>query len=62
MELPGERRSLVAVDLRATVEEARQHLQDSGTEMAYVISQNVPGLPRVYGVLGQAEIDGSYRY
>lgn len=62
LELPGERRDLVAVDMRATVEEARQHLHDSGKEMAYVISQNVPGLPRVYGVLSHDEIESSYRY
>ncbi|MDR9437534.1 MAG: chloride channel protein [Thiohalophilus sp.] len=62
MELPGERRTLVAIDMRATMEEARQHLHDSGKEMAYVISQNVPGLPRIYGVLSRDEVEGSYRY
>lgn len=62
LELPGERRTLVAVDMRATLEEARQLLHDSGKEMAYVISQNVPGLPRIYGVLSRDEVEGSYRY
>ncbi len=62
MELPGERRTLVAVDIRATMEEVRQHLHDSGKEMAYVISQNVPGLPRIYGVLSHDEVESSYRY
>ncbi|MDY6978919.1 MAG: chloride channel protein [Pseudomonadota bacterium] len=62
MDLPGERRTLVAVDMRATMQEARQLLHDSGKEMAYVISQNVPGLPRIYGVLSRDEVEGSYRY
>jgi hypothetical protein len=62
MEIPGDRRTLVAVDMRATMEEARQRLHDSGKEMACIISQNVPGLPRIYGVLGQDEIESSYRY
>lgn len=62
LEIPGERRTLVTVDMRATVQEARQHIQDSGQEMACVISQNVPGLPRVYGVLSQDEIESSYRF
>ncbi|MFP4609667.1 MAG: chloride channel protein [Thiohalophilus sp.] len=62
MELPGERRTLVSVDMRATLEEARQLLHDSGKEMACVISQNVPGLPRIYGVLSRDEVEGGYRY
>jgi CIC family chloride channel protein len=62
LEIPGKRYSLVAVELSATLEEARQSLKDSRADMVYVVSRNVPGLPRVYGVLSRTDIDSGYRY
>lgn len=60
--LPAERRSLVSVDVRATLEEARRRLNESGADMVCVVNRNVPGVARVYGVLGQSDIDSSYRF
>jgi H+/Cl- antiporter ClcA len=62
LEIPGERRSVVAVELNASLEEARKSLQDNHVDLVCVVSRHVPGLSRVYGVLSEAEIDSSYRY
>ena len=62
IDLPGERLQTTAVDMGATLQEAQDKLTKSGAEVLYVISQTVPGIPRVLGVLTPEDIESSYRY
>jgi CIC family chloride channel protein len=62
IELPGERLQVTTVDMRATLQEAQDRLMQTGAEAVYVISQTVPGIPRVLGVLTPEDIENSYRY
>jgi len=62
IELPGERLQVTTVDMRATLQEAQDRLLQTGAEAVYVISQTVPGIPRVLGVLTPEDIENSYRY
>ncbi len=62
MALPGGRYQAGAIDFQATLQEARERLQESGTEALYVTRTTVPGIPRVYGVLTAEDIENSYRY
>jgi len=62
MALPGNRYHAGAIDFQATLQEARERLQESGTEALYVTRTTVPGIPRVYGVLTAEDIESSYRY
>jgi CBS domain-containing protein len=50
------------IDMGATLQEAQARLQKSGTEALYVVSQTVPGIPRVLGVVTLADIENSYYY
>ena len=59
--IPAERQQGAAIDLGASLLEARQRLDDSGAERLYVISQTVPGVPRVYGTLSRDDIERAYR-
>jgi H+/Cl- antiporter ClcA len=62
IELPGERLQTATVDMRATLQEAQDRFRDSGAEALCVVSQTVPGIPRVLGVLTLEDIESSYRY
>jgi len=62
IELPGARLQTATVDMRATLQEAQDRFRDSGAEALCVISQTVPGIPRVLGVLTPEDIESSYRY
>lgn len=62
LNIPGGRLETTSVDVRATLEEAREIFRSSGKEILYVISQTVPGIPRVYGVISRDDIENSYRY
>jgi len=62
MALPGNRFQAVAIDFQATLQEARERLQERGIEALYVTRTTVPGIPRVYGVLTAEDIENSYRY
>ncbi len=62
MALPGDRYQVGAIDFQATLQEARERLQESGTEALYVTRTTVPGISRVYGVLTAEDIENSYRY
>jgi CIC family chloride channel protein len=59
---PGERLQTAAVDIRATLHEAKEQMIATGAKALYVISQTVPGVPRVYGVLTQEDVESGYRY
>jgi H+/Cl- antiporter ClcA len=62
LEMPGERLQVLPVDMGATAQEAQEKIRQSGAEALYVISQTVPGIPRVLGVLTPADIENSYHY
>jgi H+/Cl- antiporter ClcA len=62
IDIPGQRLRATAVDMGATLQEAQDSLTESGAEALYVVSQTVPGIPRVLGVLGPEDIESSYRY
>jgi len=34
----------------------------TGAQALYVVSQTVPGVPRVYGVLTHEDVESGYRY
>ena len=62
IDIPGERLQTIAVDMGATLQEAQDRLTETGAEALYVVSQTVPGIPRVLGVLTPEDIESSYRY
>ena len=59
---PGKRLQTAAVDVRATLHEAQETMTTTGAQALYVISQTVPGVPRVYGVLTREDVESGYRY
>lgn len=62
LSMPGERLQAQAIDMGATMQEAQAKIQDGGAEALYVISQTVPGIPRVLGFVTPTDIENSYRY
>ena len=60
--VPGERLQTRPIDMGATLQEAQELMQKSGAEALYVISQTVPGIPRVLGVLTPEDIENRYHY
>ncbi len=61
MALAGDRYQVGAIDFQATLQEARERLQEGGADALYVTRTTVPGIPRVYGVLIAEDIESSYR-
>ncbi len=51
LNVPGDRFQTWPVDMGATLQEAQEKMASTGSRMLYVISQTVPGVPRVYGVV-----------
>jgi H+/Cl- antiporter ClcA len=49
------------IELQATLKEALEAMQETGTEALYVAQQPVPGIERIYGVLTRADIERYYR-
>ena len=62
IEMPGVRLQSQPVDMGATLQEAQEKMRESGAEALYVISQTVPGIPRVLGILTPEDIENSYHY
>ena len=60
--MPGERLQTRPIDMGATLQEAQQMIEKSGAEALIVVSQTVPGIPRLLGVLTPADIENSYHY
>lgn len=60
-DVPGSRLQVAAIDMQASLQEAREQMQKSGAEALYVTRHTVPGMPRVYGVLLREDIDRGYR-
>ena len=61
LEIPADRRQAAPIDLGATLLEAQQKMAETGAEMLYVVSQTVPGVPRIYGVIGREDVESAYR-
>ena len=62
MEMAGERYETAFIDMRATLQEAKDRLDTQGAESLIVVSQTVPGITRAIGILTPADIENSYRY
>lgn len=60
-EVPGSRLQASAIDMQASLQEARKMMQDTGAEALYVTRHTVPGVIRVYGVLLNEDIERGYR-
>lgn len=60
--IPGERLQTSPIDLRATLLEAQQVMQKTGAKALYVISQSVPGIPRVHGVITSKDVENGYQF
>ncbi|MEE9492516.1 MAG: chloride channel protein [Gammaproteobacteria bacterium] len=60
-EIPGTRLETETIDMRATMHEAQNRIEEKGAQALIVISQTVPGLPRVLGVLTPDDIRASYK-
>ena len=61
LELPGDRRHTMPIDMRASLQEAHEKLGDNGDAVLLVKDQTVPGIPRILGVLTRETVDSSYR-
>ncbi|MGR8949391.1 MAG: chloride channel protein [Gammaproteobacteria bacterium] len=59
-EIPGQRLTLAGVHLQATMHEARDTLKRQGAEALYVRRPIAPMTDRTFGVILQADIEGSY--
>ena len=59
---PGKRLQTAPIDIQASLHEAQKKMVETGAEALYVVSQTVPGIPRVYGVLTREDIESGYRY
>jgi len=59
--LPADRRQVSPIDLQATLQEADQVLEVTGSEALYVCRPSAHGIERVYGVLMRADIERNYR-
>lgn len=62
LRLPAERLHVLPLDYQATVQEAHELLQNSNAEALYITRTTVPGIPRVYGIMTESEIEYSYRF
>jgi len=61
MSIPGERLDLAAIDTLASVQDARQALEQSGKQALYVTGAHGAGRARIHGVVTPADIDRVYK-
>lgn len=62
LEIPAQRRDLSALHSRATLQEALDRFNESGTEALFVERENAPLITRFQGVLTRADVENYYRY
>ncbi|MEJ2130926.1 MAG: chloride channel protein [Gammaproteobacteria bacterium] len=62
LEIPGLRMDVVSVDQRATLQEAREQVDESGVEAVCITRMSAPGIVIVVGVLTRQDIDDYYRF
>ncbi len=61
LEIPALRKDLSRTDVLATLQEAQDILQKTGTEALYVTGARGVGKQKIYGVLTRTEIEKAYR-
>ena len=61
MEIPGQRYDMIAINLQATLQEAKETLDKQGGEVLYVWRTAAPNISRVYGILTRQAIESNYR-
>lgn len=61
-EIPANRRSVCAVDLRATLQEGLELLEQKRADALYVVNQAAPAAHEVFGVVTREDIEEHYRY
>ena len=62
LQIPATRYEVIAIDLNATLQEARETLDNHQAEALYVHRMNAPAIYKVYGVLTREQIEAAYRY
>ena len=58
----AQRLQAAEIDMQASLQEAHEHLHDTGAEALYVARITAPGIKRVYGILTPQRIEQAYRY
>ena len=61
-EVPAQRLQAAEIDMQASLQEAREHMRDTGAEALYVGRITAPGIKRVYGILTPQRIEQAYQY
>jgi CIC family chloride channel protein len=62
VEFPATRLSVASVNMQATLEEARQRMEETGAQAVCVSAPSAPGIERVIGVLTRQDIEHGYHY
>ena len=62
LEIPGLRMDVALVDQRATLQEARERIEQSGMEALCITRTSAPMIATVVGVLTRQDIDDYYRF
>lgn len=58
--IPARRMELGAIHLQATLQQAKERLDQGDAEALYVERMNAPGIHRIYGILTREMIESSY--
>lgn len=61
-EVPAQRLQAAEINMQASLQEAHEHIRDSGAEALYVARMTAPGIKRVYGILTPQCIQQAYRH
>jgi hypothetical protein len=61
MEIPADRLDVTGIHELATLREAHNILETTGSEALYVENRNTPGMIRIQGILHREHIEHSYR-
>jgi hypothetical protein len=60
-EIPARRMQLGAINLQATLQQAKERLDEGDIEALYVERMNAPGFHRIYGILTREMIESFYK-
>ncbi len=61
-EIPAERRQAAPIDIRASLQEARERLADAAVELLYVVDGEDPACRTLHGVVTPEDIEEHYHY
>jgi hypothetical protein len=62
VEFPATRLSVTVVNMQATLEEARQRMEESGAQAVCISAPSAPGIDRFIGVLTRQDVEHGYHY